>query len=263
VIDLHFHVLPGIDDGPQDIEESVVLSRAAAAAGTRILVATPHVSQIYRNDSATIGRLVGELNARLGLEDLALEVRAGAEIAMAYAAATEREELQRFALGGGAWILVEPPLSQAARNVGAPLFELQQRGHHIVLAHPERCPAFQRDPATLRSLVADGALTSITAGSLVGRFGASVRRFALTLLRDGLVHNVASDAHDLYARAPGTAAELERVGVVGALADWLTHAMPAAILDGGEIPSRPAVPLPDVEPARRWRWGRGRLLGAS
>jgi protein-tyrosine phosphatase len=262
VIDLHFHVLPGIDDGPEDIEESVVLARAAAAAGTRVLVATPHVSPVYPNDPATIARLVDELNARLASEGLALKVRAGAEIALAYAVAKEPEELQRFALGGGPWLLVEPPLSPAARNIDAPLSELRRRGHRVVLAHPERCPALQRDPATLHSLVGDGVLTSITAGALVGRFGASVRRFALTLLRDGLVHNVASDAHDLYVRAPGTAAELEQVGVVGPLADWLTHAVPAAILDGGEIPSSPAVPLPDVEPARRWPWSKGRLLRA-
>lgn len=105
----------------------------------------------------------------------------------------------------------------------------------------------------LESLVHAGALTSITAGSLVGRFGGEVRRFALELARAGMVHNVASDTHDLARRQPGIAAELEQAGL-GPLADWLTQAVPAAILDGGEIPSQPAIALPDLQPSRRaWR----------
>jgi protein-tyrosine phosphatase len=91
----------------------------------------------------------------------------------------------------------------------------------------------------LGSLVRAGALTSLTAGSLAGRFGGVARRFALRLAREGLVHNVASDAHDLAARAPGIGSELERAGLAP-LATWLTQAVPAAILDGGEIPARPA-----------------------
>ena len=257
MIDLHSHVLPGIDDGPENIEESVVLARAAAAAGTRILVATPHVSRRYPNDSTTIAGRVEALNARLVSEHLALELRAGAEIALSRAIEAEPEELERLTLGGGPWLLVEPPFAPAARGIDVLVSDLLRRGHRIVLAHPERCPAFQHDPRMLRTLVGEGVLTSITAGSLIGRFGTSVRRFSLKLLREGLVHNVASDAHDRYARPPGMAAELDQIGA-GALADWLTRAVPAAILEGGEIPSRPAVSLPDLKPARRRLWARGR-----
>jgi protein-tyrosine phosphatase len=262
VIDLHCHVLAGIDDGPSTVEESVALACDAAAAGERVLVATPHVSRRYRNDAATIAGLVDDLNARLAKEELGLEIRAGAEVSVARATEMEPEELRRFGLGGGPWLLVEPPFSPIATGLDIMLSDLQQRGHRILLAHPERCQAFQRDPRMLHSLVAGGILTSVTAGSLVGRFGGDVRRFALALLRDGMVHNVASDAHDRSTRPPGTAAELEHAGV-GALADWLTNAVPEAILSGGEIPPRPAVARPIVVPARRWRWGRGRLMRAS
>jgi hypothetical protein len=78
-----------------------------------------------------------------------------------------------------------------------------ERGHGVLLAHPERCPAFHRDPRMLGSLVRAGMLTSITAGPLVGRFGGEVRRFALELAQSGMVHNVASDAHDGVKRPPG------------------------------------------------------------
>ncbi|HLL91334.1 MAG TPA: CpsB/CapC family capsule biosynthesis tyrosine phosphatase, partial [Solirubrobacteraceae bacterium] len=123
-------------------------------------------------------------------------------------------------------------------------------------AHPERCQAFHRDPRMLAALVRDGVLTSITAGSLVGRFGNRVRRFALQLVQDELVHNVSSDAHGHDRRRPGIAAELEQAGM-GELCEWLTEAVPAAILSGGEIPPRPAG-APD---RARWgprAWRRGR-----
>jgi protein-tyrosine phosphatase len=259
VIDLHCHVLPGIDDGPATIEESLVLARAAAAAGTRVLVATPHVNRRYLNDAATIAAKVAELNLRLAAEGLGIEVRAGAEIALTRATELDPDELRRLSLGGGPWLLVEPPFAAAASGLDILLLDLQRRGHRIVLAHPERCPAFLRDPQMLRALVGEGILTSITAGSLVGRFGGEVRRFALQLVAEGIVHNVASDAHDRAARPPGIVAELAQ-SELGALAEWWTERVPAAILSGAEIPPRPLVALPEPPPRRR-RWGG--LLPAS
>ncbi len=254
MIDLHCHVLPGIDDGPDAIEGSLMLARAAAAAGTRTIVATPHVSWRYRNDAETIAGLVSELNTRLAAEEVQLEVRPGAEIAITRVADIEPAELRRLALGGGPWLLIEPPFNEVATGLDAALFELQSSGHRILLAHPERCHAFRRDRRMLESLGQGGVLTSITAGSFVGDFGREVRGFALALARDGLIHNVSSDAHDHDRRPPGMAAQLEQAGL-GALRDWLTQAVPSAILSGGEIPSRPHVRPARVAPWRRWRSG--------
>lgn len=251
VIDLHCHVLPGIDDGPKTVGDSLALARAAASSGTRVLVATPHVSWRYPNEPGTIAGLVEKLNAQLISESVELEVRAGAELAMSRIADLDRAQLDSLTLAGGGWLLVEPPFVPTAYGLDAIVLELQRQGYRVILAHPERCAAFHRDAQMLASLVGAGVLTSLTAGSLVGRFGASVRRFALRLVADGLVHNVSSDAHDELRRPPGVAAELERAGL-GPLAEWLTHSVPAAILDGGEIPPRPA-----FEPAsrrRRLRW---------
>ena len=254
VIDLHCHVLPGIDDGPETIEGSVALARAAAATGTRTLVATPHVSWNYPNDADTIARLVGELSARLATEEVALEVRPGAEIAMTRLADIEPAQLERLGLGGGPWLLIEPPFTLVSNNLDAILLDLKQRDHRILLAHPERCPAFHRDQRMLETLINAGVLTSITAGSLVGRFGGKVRRFALELARAGMIHNVASDAHDLARRQPGIAAELEQAGL-GPLTDWLTQTVPAAILSGEErIPPRPPVAASPPAPPGRRRW---------
>lgn len=255
MIDLHCHILPGIDDGPATLEDAIELARDAAAAGSGVVVATPHVNRRFANDADKIATAVAELNSRVAAEGIELEVRAGAEIAISRAIELEPEELRRLTLGGGPWLLLEPPFTPQASGVDILLRDMQQRGHRIVLAHPERCPAFQRDPRMLRSLVGEGVLTSITAGSLSGRFGREVRRFAMRLVAEGIVHNVASDAHDRDARPPSIAAELAQSGL-GAFADWWTRDVPEAILSGGEIPRRPPVPLPEPTQPRRWRWPR-------
>jgi protein-tyrosine phosphatase len=259
MIDLHCHVLAGIDDGPETIEGSVVLARAAAAAGITTLVATPHVNARYRNDAATIAALVEELGARLRAEEVPVEIRVGAEIAITRAAEIDPEELSRLSLGGGPWLLLEPPFAEIAAGLEAAVRELQRSGHLVLLAHPERCPAFHRDPGMLEAIVAAGALTSITAGSLVGQFGGAVQRFALELASKDMIHNVTSDAHDPERRPPGIAAEIEQAGL-GQLSDWLTRAVPAAILAGAEIPPRPAADLSGLAP-RRGRWARGLRAG--
>jgi dihydroorotase-like cyclic amidohydrolase len=102
LIDLHSHILPGIDDGPATIEDSLALARAAAAAGTRTIVATPHVNPRYHNDAAAIAGLTGELNVRLAVEEIALEVLPGAEIAITGVVEIEPSaSLRASALGAG------------------------------------------------------------------------------------------------------------------------------------------------------------------
>ncbi|HEX5307708.1 MAG TPA: CpsB/CapC family capsule biosynthesis tyrosine phosphatase [Solirubrobacteraceae bacterium] len=238
MIDLHCHVLPGIDDGPRTIEESLALARAAVAAGTKTIVATPHASARYPNRSDAIASVVEELADRLRAERISLDIKPGAEIAMTHVPEIDPIELTAMRLGGGPWLLFEPPFVPVVAGLGRTVAALQEQGHRIVLAHPERCPAFHRDFDLLQALVADGALTSITAGSLVGRFGKQVRQFATRLMAEGLVHNVASDAHDAYRRPPGIAAELKQAGLAD-LTRWLTDEVPAAILTGAEIPPRP------------------------
>jgi len=249
VIDLHSHVLPGIDDGPASLEGSIAIARAALAAGIDTIVATPHVSARYPNDAATIARVVRETSAQFAAEGVPLQLRAGAEVAITRASELTQEELRALRLGGGPWLLVEPPFTPVAIGLEAMIDALLGAGHRVLLAHPERCPAFQRAPRMLESLVADGVLTSLTAGSLVGRFGGEVRRFALRLLDRGLAHNVASDAHDHLRRSPGLASEIERAGY-GSLCEWLTDDVPSAVLAGREIPPRPE----GAARARTTRW---------
>jgi protein-tyrosine phosphatase len=254
MIDLHCHVLPGIDDGPETLEGSVELARTALAAGIQTLVATPHVNARTPNDAATIAALVERVNERLASEQIELEVLPGAEIAMTQLAEVEPAELARLGLGGGRWLLVEPPFTLVATGLQDLVLGLQRRGHGVVLAHPERCPALHRDRKIVPALADAGILMSVTAGSLVGRFGSEVRRYALALAREGLIHNVTSDAHDSVNRPPGLAQELEQAGLAP-LADWLTRLVPEAILADAPIPARPSA-AGERSPRRSWRLRR-------
>ena len=250
MIDLHTHVLPGIDDGPATVEESIELARAAQAEGATTLVATPHVTwDLPDNDARRIAAAVEALEAELHAAGVTMEIRTGGELAITRAHELGEAELRGLRLGGGEWLLVESPLSSVATGFDTALHSIAARGHRIVLAHPERSPLLQRDPELLRRLVDSGMLTSLTAGALLGRFGSTVKRFALWMLESDLVHNVASDAHDARRRPPGlrealAAADAELPGVAER-AEWLTLSVPAAILDGDPIPEAPGpVPAP-------------------
>ncbi len=252
MIDLHCHILPGIDDGPATLEETLDLARAAVAAGTRTIVATSHVSARYPNDARRIAAAVEQVNARLAAEGIPLDVRAGGEVAISAIDEMPPGELQALRLGGGPWLLVESPFTLVVDSMPALLGGIQAAGHRVVLAHPERCPGFHRRPELLEALVRDQrVLTSVTAGSLVGQFGREVERFALGMARAGLIHNVASDAHDCVRRPPAIARPLERAGL-GRHVTLLAEAMPLAILDGTDLPAHPGSLL--EAPRRRWPW---------
>ena len=165
----------------------------------------------------------------------------GAEVALTRAFDLPDRELAALTLGGGPWLLVEAPHSRGVSTVEHMLTVLAQRGRRILLAHVERCPAFLDDGDLLGRLVAQGMLASVTAGSLTGRFGRHARSAAMRFIARGLIHNVASDAHDCEKRPPELLRELDRAGL-GAQAPWLAEQMPEAILRGEAPPPAPLWP---------------------
>jgi protein-tyrosine phosphatase len=240
MIDLHCHILPGLDDGPRTIEDSLALARAQVDAGVRVVAATPHVvAELPANDSIRIVAAVAELGATLQRHAIPLEVVSGGELGLTRATELTDEELRALCLGAGPWLLVEAPLSASFTGADIVLRHLRERGHQLLIAHPERCPDFQRRPETLRGLVRDGMLVQVTAGALVGQFGASVRRFAQMLVSDGMAHVVASDAHDHRGRPPGLLEPTLSAGYSRPVADWLTDDVPTALLAGLPIPDAP------------------------
>src|SRR5947208_12097387 len=185
------------------------MARAAVDAGTQLIVATPHIRADFDVDPSEIEPRVDLLNERLQRERLPLRVLPGAEIGWASASDLDDVQLARLSLGAGHRVLLESPYGSKPVDLEDIIEGLGERGFQAVLAHPERCPLFQRDIDRLRKLVAGGTMCSITAGSMSGRFGSPVRAFTLEMLREGLVHDVASDAHDPIHRPPGLVAGFE------------------------------------------------------
>jgi protein-tyrosine phosphatase len=240
VIDLHCHLLPGVDDGPATLDDSIALARRAHADGIATIAATPHVDWAHPElDAARIGAAVRALQPRIDAAGVDLRVVTGAEVAHLRALELDDAQLLALTLGGGPWLLLECPLSQAA----APGFAtaarlLASRGHRLLLAHPERSPVFLRSPELLEQLVEEGMLGQVTAGALTGRFGRTVRELALRLVERGAVHVVASDGHG-EDRPATVGRELVEAGVEPALAGWLAREVPAALLAGDPLPERP------------------------
>ena len=258
MIDLHSHILPGIDDGPEHLEGSVALARAAAQEGIETLAATPHVNSRFQLGAGDLERLPGlldEVNAELARQGLVLEVVKGAEISLSRLGGLQQSELEALCLGHGDCLLVESPYATVVPLIEEMLFSVQAKGFRPVLAHPERCPAFQKQPARVARLVEMGAFCLVNAGSVAGSFGRGPRRASLELLREGLVHAVSSDAHDHQHRPPrllgGLAAAEEELPGVLAEIPRLTSDAPAAILAGQPVPAPPK-----LEPRRRGRLRR-------
>lgn len=254
MIDLHSHILPGLDDGAEDSEISLAMARAAVSDGIGTIVATPHINPTYDTDPDRLEELTRELNALLAGAEIPITVLAGAEVAVSSVAELSDRALGKACLGSGPSLLVESPYTRTVTFLEELLFDLQVRDFRPVLAHPERCPSFQADIDRLRELVRRGVLCSVNAGSMAGAFGSTVRRFVLRLFEEGLVHDVASDSHDPSRRPPslsvGFQGAEDALPGISAQASWFTDSAPAAILAGDPLP-----PGPDP-PSRSSRWRR-------
>lgn len=255
MIDLHCHLLPAIDDGPADLGAALALAQRQVDAGVRTVAATPHVNPSMATDAALMERAVEEMRTAVRAAGIPLEIVRGAEVDIRTAVELDDEELRRLTLGGGPWLLLEAPLAPGLL-LEPVLGSLRARGHAILLAHPERSPTLQRDPAAAARLVSNGVLMQVTTGGLTGQFGRTVQRFATQLVQEGLVHNVASDAHDVERRPPGLREPLERTGLGAAAQAWCAEA-PAALLAGEPLPPLPAAAASMRAPRR----GLRRLLG--
>ena len=252
---MHSHILPGIDDGADDLEVALHMARAAVADGVSTMVATPHVDDRYGLDPVDIGRHVGNLNLAIARAGIALAVLPGAEIAHTRAASLSDSALRFACLGGhSSTLLIESPY-QVVSFFEDLLFDLQVRGFRIVLAHPERSAMFQSDLDRLAGLVDRGIYCSVNAGALTGGFGTKAQKAALAMLHRDLVHTLASDCHDETRRPPGlrtALADAERVMPGQAdLKAWLTEAVPAALVADKPLPPRPAKPPPAPSGWRR------------
>jgi protein-tyrosine phosphatase len=251
VIDLHSHVLPGIDDGPKTIDGSLDILRAAQADGIARIAATPHVRDDYPTTPEQMERLVDRVQAAARASGIPVEVLPGGELDLAYAQSLDDDSLRRFGLGGNpSLLLLEFPYVGWPVGLPSLVFRLRVRGFATVLAHPERNAEVQENPERLRELVDAGVWVQLTAASVDGRGGRRSAVAAKALLDAELAHLIASDAHAPAIRAIGMAAAADAVGDAQ-LARWLSHEVPRALLAGEFPPQRPAQPRKRLRPRRR------------
>jgi len=204
MIDLHCHILPGMDDGPKSIEESISMAEVAVEDGINTIVATPHtLNGVYTNATGDVILEVLNLRKMLSERGLSLQIRAGADIHMC-------PNLIQMIKGGEVstinnnqkYILLELPSQIVPSRVKEEIFNMKVNGITPIITHPERNAMIQNDVEILYDLVSMGALGQVTAMSLTGEFGTVVRDVAAELLKKRLVHVIASDAHSARSRPP-------------------------------------------------------------
>jgi protein-tyrosine phosphatase len=251
MIDLHSHILHGLDDGARTLEESLAMARLAVADGITVMAATPHspastACLIY--EPAVIRARTSRLMAALAAEGIALQVVVGTEIAYEPAMAEKLNRGMLLPYVGTRTVLLEPPWGRLPANFAAAVFTIQLAGYRVLLAHPERLADVQEDPNVLVPLVERGVLVQLTAQALTGGQGDSMRELSETLLLHGLVHVLASDAHGPSPRrVPALAFARQRAAdLLGeAAATALVYDTPRALLDGL------AIQLPTPQPITR------------
>src|SRR6266511_619858 len=255
MIDLHSHILPGLDDGARDLDEAVEIARAAVADGTRVIAATPHVREDYPTTSSSMQNGVAALRAALTRAGIDLVVLPGGEIALEQLDRLSVDDLRRFGLGGNpSYLLLETPYYDWPLAFGEAVFDLAAAGITPIIGHPERNTAVEDNPERIAELVRAGALVQLTAASIDGRLGKPPRACARRLLDAELVHLIGSDAHS-PACSPACAAD--RLSRRAGLAEEASF---AAQSSGGRV--RPSDGRPAARAAFRSARGPSRACRA-
>jgi protein-tyrosine phosphatase len=240
LIDLHAHIVPGVDDGAKSDEESLKMLQIAGSDGIGTIVATPHVLSIHNRvkDIEKIIAATREFLERVKRPPLDLQVLQGAEVFLTTDIMKHLKQYGQFlALNGGSYFLLEFPFEFIFPGTWDFIFNILTEGWIPIIVHPERNKVIQRNPGTLYDWVKTGALVQLNAGSLKGTFGEEARATALHLLHHNLVHVIASDAHSPGLRAPGLSFVRDVLANRGIeIAHLLLYSIPRSILDDEAIP---------------------------
>lgn len=204
MIDLHTHILPGLDDGSKNLAESLSMAQVASDDGIHTIVATPHVLQgVFDNDKNKILLAVTQLNQTLQEQNIAVHILPGAEYYLEADIPLKLSQGELLTINNnGRYLLVELPSAFIPEYTAQVLYEIQLQGVTPIIAHPERNAGFSRRPDILQEMISRGVLAQVTSASITGLFGKKVKRTAFSFLRRGLVHLVSSDAHSSRGRAP-------------------------------------------------------------
>ena len=256
MIDLHCHMLPGIDDGAPDLAVSLAMARMAAADGITTIACTPHIYPgLYENTAAGIAKAIDALRSALSEAGIALELTIGADTHLTPDLVEGLHSGRIPTLGGSRYFLFEPPHHVEPPRFEDSVFAVMAAGYVPVITHPERLTWIEDRYAVFPRLARAGAWMQITAGSVTGRFGRRPRYWAERMLDEGIVHILATDSHHVDRRPPllaeARAAAAQRLGAEEATHLVLTR--PRCILDNWAPDKAPSLPGARPSGSRWWR----------
>ena len=245
MIDLHCHILPGLDDGAESLAEAVAMARVAAAEGIRTIVATPHLfrGNIGLDDLTAVRQKKEELVRALRTAGLSLDILTGVEVRFSHKLIEEiKRNKHRLVLTNSSYMFIEFPFDYVYSGIKEVFFELMSEGIIPIIAHPERNSDFISHPGLLYDLVEMGCLSQANSGSYTGLYGQLVQETAMRMLRWGLIHVLATDAHNSTNRAPRFQEALRVLSESGFGPEWaraLVRDNPRAVLEDKAVPFLP------------------------
>lgn len=203
MIDLHSHILPGIDDGAKDMDMTLNMLKIAARDGTKKIVATPHFYRgYYLNAYDDIVNLVKQVNHKAKESNLDIEIYPGQEIFLNKKVIEDYKQGIIKGIGGTKYMLIELPMDKMPKETFDMLYELRIQGVVTVIAHPERYVYIMEKPSRINEFINEGCLFQINSGSIKGIFGKKIQKTAETLIKHRVCNFIASDAHTTRLRAP-------------------------------------------------------------
>jgi protein-tyrosine phosphatase len=254
MVDIHHHLLPGLDDGSPDLETSLAMARMAVADGITHVICTPHASSRYAFSPELIGEKLSILREALTAESIPLNLASGCDFHLGYdnikdAIANPR----KYSLNSTDYLLIELPDHGLSTSLEEIFYQLRLARHTLILTHPERNPTLQRDHVRLASWLREGMLVQITTSSVLGNMGKAAEKMSHALLANRWVHFLATDAHNLTRRPPrmAEARDLVATRYGRSYADRLCAENPAAVFSGASLPEQDE-PRYDDESSTPW-----------
>jgi len=239
MIDIHSHPLPGVDDGAKTFDVAVEMCKMSGEDGVTHLVATPHSNYTYTFDPGLNRQLAAELQAAIGDKP---KILLGCDFHLSYDNIQIcAENSKDFTINQTNYLLVELPDQFIPDHFSRVYYDIQVAGLKPIITHPERNALIQRKPELVEQWVSIGCLVQVTAQSYVGGFGSKTRKFAEKLVNDGLVHFLASDAHDVKRRPPILSTAYEKLANEKGeeIADIVMKQNPEAVINGLPMPPQP------------------------
>jgi len=257
MVDLHHHLLPGLDDGSPDLETSLAMARLAADDGITHIVCTPHASSRYTFSPELIEEKLATLRAALARESIPLTLASGCDFHLSYDNIKDAiAHPSKYSLNATDYLLIELPDHGLSTSLEEIFYQLRLAGLTLILTHPERNPTLQRDHDRLAAWLREGMLVQITTSSILGKMGETARKMSQTLLANRWVHFFATDAHNLTTRPPlmSEARNIVARHYGDSYANRLCTENPTAVFNGLPLPERDEPLFGDAEDASTPWW---------